>query len=104
MRLAVKDYTEEAPSAKVLSDANYMTMKDAVKAELKAVVDKDNVTGNLDDIRDSMRADYLVAQLYASSKHATGDDFNRAFDEVIDELVAIGYQYKDSFVPVVGDK
>jgi len=105
MRLAKKDYTEEAqPVIATLSDKDYSDMKDAVKAKLKTDADVNDVTGDLDILKKSMRADYLVTQKYASNKRARGIDFDRAFTQAIEELVKLGYQHKASFVPEVAEK
>ncbi len=101
MKLAIKDYTEVAPATKVLSGADYATMKDAIQSELKADVDANSVIEDLDSIKASMQIGYLVTQLYASGKNATGTDFDRAFDEAIESLVTLGYQYANNFVPIV---
>jgi hypothetical protein len=101
MKLAISGYTEVAPTPEVLSGADYTTMKDAIKAELKADVDANSVIEDLDGIKASMQTDYLVQQLYASGKNATGNDFSAAFDEAIADLVVLGYQHADNFVPVV---
>lgn len=79
MRIATSDYVDEvAPAKPPLSTDDY----NALKAAIRTYIETEKV---VDDAERTFVKIFLVGQLYASEKGATGDDIRKIIRELDDE-------------------